>query len=190
MAFPKYLRENGYANPTDPNNSPWHVGHSTDMSPFAWLQKNPEHMGYFLPWMAGQREGLPIFLDVIDFREELAQGSTESTPLFVDVGGAMGHQCIALKQRCPTVPGRIILQELAHVIAQVKASPLPGFDGIEAQAYDFFTPQPIRGTNNSLYMSCFLKNHSQSEVKPIVGYHFQAFRLANTGVRCPRVLSP
>ncbi|KAI8623408.1 putative sterigmatocystin 8-O-methyltransferase precursor [Xylariaceae sp. FL1651] len=131
--------------PTHPNNGPCHVGHSTNMSPFAWLQKNPEHFGYFLPWMTAQCEGLLIFLDVKDFKAELAHESTRSTPLFVDVGGAMGHQCIALKQRYLTVPSRIILQELAHVIDQAKAGPLTGLDDIEAQAYDFFTPQPIRG---------------------------------------------
>ncbi|CAJ2500565.1 Uu.00g034180.m01.CDS01 [Anthostomella pinea] len=52
MAFPSFLRENGYRNPTDPNHCPWHLGHRTDLSPFPWLQTHPEHFGYFLPWMA------------------------------------------------------------------------------------------------------------------------------------------
>lgn len=146
MAFPQFLRKTGYANPIDPNHCPWHLGHNTDLSPFPWLQSHPEHFGYFLPWMASQRDGLPIFLDVLNFEQEFAQGTTASTPLFVDVGGASGHQCIALKQRFPALPGRIILQDQEHIIAQVQANPLPGFEGIEAQAHDFFTPQPIKGT--------------------------------------------
>lgn len=98
-----------------------------------------------LSWMQGQRYGLPIFLDAFDFEKELAQGTEPSTPLFVDVGGAMGHQCIALKQRYPGMAGRIILQDTPSVIEQVKQSPLPDFEGNEATPYDFFTPQPIKG---------------------------------------------
>lgn len=144
--LPPFLRETGYENPTDPNYCPWHVGHKTETLPFPWLQAHPEHMGYFLSWMAAQYEGLPIFLDIIDFQKEFAQGTDASTPVFVDVGGAMGYQCIAVKQRYPDLVGRLILQDQSIVIEQVKASPVPGFEGIEAEAYDFFTPQPIKGT--------------------------------------------
>lgn len=145
MALPQFLRESGYINPTDPGYCPWHVGHHTGLSPFSWLQSHPEHFGYFLPWMTAQRDGLPIFLDVMDFQAEFAQGTTASTPIFVDIGGAKGHQCVALRQRFPQLPGRIILQEQEHVIAQVKDNPLPGFEGIESEPYDFFRPQPIKG---------------------------------------------
>jgi len=145
-ALPQYLRETGYKNPSDMSYCPWHVGHRTAQSPFDWLQSHPEHMEVFLPWMTVQREGLPIFLDVIDFQKEFAQEITDdSTAVFVDVGGAMGHQCVALKQRHPELRGRIVLQDQAHIIEQVKANPMPGFDGIGVESYDFFTPQTIRG---------------------------------------------
>ena len=148
-ALPQYLRETGYKNPSDMSYCPWHVGHRTAQSPFDWLQSHPEHMEVFLPWMTVQREGLPIFLDVIDFQKEFAQEITDdSTAVFVDVGGAMGHQCVALKQRHPELRGRIVLQDQAHIIEQVKANPMPGFDGIGVESYDFFTPQTIRGTYN------------------------------------------
>ncbi|KAI0594614.1 S-adenosyl-L-methionine-dependent methyltransferase [Biscogniauxia sp. FL1348] len=144
-ALPQFLRGTGYANPTDPANSPWQLGHRTDQSPFAWLQSHPNLMEFFLPWMATQRDGLPTFFDVVDFQQELCQNANESTVLFVDLGGAMGHQCVALKKRHPDLPGRVILQELPSVVEQVKANPLPGFEGIEVQAHDIFTPQPIKG---------------------------------------------
>ncbi|XXH00980.1 hypothetical protein Hte_007331 [Hypoxylon texense] len=167
MAFPQFLRETGYANPTDPNHCPWHLGHHTDLSPFPWLQSHPEHFGYFLPWMASQRDGLPIFLDVLNFEQEFAQDTTTSTPLFVDVGGASGHQCIALKQRFPRLPGRIVLQDQAHIIAQVKTSPLPGFEDIEAQPYDFFTPQPIKGAR-AYYLRNILHDWPNDKCKEIL----------------------
>lgn len=148
IGVPKFLGDTGYANSTDPNHAPWHVGHQTEKSPFLWLNEHPELLSYFLPWMAGQRDGMPIFLDSFDFKKEVLQGKTptdESTPLFVDVGGAMGHQCLAFKERRVDVPGRVILQEQHFVVDQVKSSPLPGFDGIEAEAYNFFKPETIRG---------------------------------------------
>lgn len=145
IAFPQFLRQTGYVNPTDPNNCPWQLGHRTDQSPFPWLQSHPEMMEFFLPWMATQRDGLPTMFDVVDFRQEFGQNTDDSTILFVDVGGAMGHQCIALKQKYPELLGRVILQEQAHTIEQVKASPLPGFEGIEPQVHDFFTHQPLKG---------------------------------------------
>ncbi|KAI1759503.1 putative sterigmatocystin 8-O-methyltransferase precursor [Hypoxylon sp. FL1150] len=176
MAFPQFLRKTGYANPTNPNNCPWHLGHDTDLSPFPWLQSHPEHFGYFLPWMASQRDGLPIFLDVLDFEKEFAQGTIASTPIFVDVGGASGHQCIALKQRFPTLPGRIILQDQEHIIAQVQANPLPGFGDIEAQSYDFFTPQPIKGAR-VYYLRNILHDWPNHKCKEIL----QNVRVAMTG---------
>ncbi|KAI0009686.1 putative sterigmatocystin 8-O-methyltransferase precursor [Xylariaceae sp. FL0662B] len=169
MAFPKFLRENGYTEPTDSNHCPWHISHHRPNIPlFPWLKDQPEHMGYFLSWMAAQREGLPIFLDVIDFREELARGTlTESTPLFVDVGGAKGHQCIALRQRFPELPGRIILEDLPDVIEQVKSDPLPGFEDIEVQPHDFFTPQPVKGAR-AYYLRNILHDWPDHKCKEIL----------------------
>lgn len=118
-ALPQFLRENGYANITDPNHCAWQMGHHTDDPLFPWFQKHPQQMELFLSWMQNNRHGLPIFLDTMDIEQELARGSTDSTILFVDIGGAMGHQCIAVKQRYPKLRGRIILQDQPGVIEQV-----------------------------------------------------------------------
>ncbi|KAI0389948.1 S-adenosyl-L-methionine-dependent methyltransferase [Xylariaceae sp. FL0594] len=146
-ALPKFLREKtGYANFTDGANCPWYMGHNTDKQAFEWVKEAPNQMNLFMGWMVSQRDGLPMFLDVVDFEKEFAaQGVDESTPVFVDIGGAMGHQCIALRKRYPNLTGRVILQDLDQVIQQVKARPLPGFEGIETQSYSFFTPEPVKG---------------------------------------------
>ncbi|KAK7752639.1 hypothetical protein SLS62_005408 [Diatrype stigma] len=94
------------------------------------------------------REGLRPFLDVVDMRE-LARGADASTPIFVDVGGAAGHQCIAVRDKYPDLAGRIILEDMAHVLDQVKANPLPSFGGIETEPYDFFKQeQPVKGMSS------------------------------------------
>ncbi|KAF3761234.1 S-adenosyl-L-methionine-dependent methyltransferase [Cryphonectria parasitica EP155] len=170
VAIPQFLRENGYKNPSDPNHAPWHLGHKTEMNPFPWLKAHPEYMKFFLPWMATMREGQPSFLDGMDFRKEILsslQNTDNTIPVFVDVGGAMGHQCIALQHKYPDFKGRIILQDQPFIIDQVKTSPLPGFQGIEAMAYDFFTPQPIKGAS-AYYLSCILHDWPDHKCEEIL----------------------
>ncbi|RYP09610.1 hypothetical protein DL764_001152 [Monosporascus ibericus] len=147
VAMPEFLEKQSYRNPEGVTPGAFHMGHHTDLHPFMWSHSRPEILGLFLPWMNIQREGRPTFFDVLDVERELVQpqGSTSSTPLFVDIGGAMGAQCIAFRKRYPGLVGRVILQDLPQVVDQVKASPLPGFEKIEAEAYDFFTPETVKG---------------------------------------------
>ncbi|KAJ8120520.1 hypothetical protein ONZ43_g2791 [Nemania bipapillata] len=121
-ALPEFLRNTKYANVTDGANCPWYLGHQTEKQAFEWVKERPDMMGHFMSWMVSQRDGLPMFLDVIDFEKELA--------------GQGKH---------PGLVGRVILQDREEVIQQAKTTPIPGFQGIETQAYDFFTPQPVTG---------------------------------------------
>ncbi|OAK94638.1 S-adenosyl-L-methionine-dependent methyltransferase [Phaeosphaeriaceae sp. SRC1lsM3a] len=167
MSIPKYFCETDYKNPSNPNFCPWHVGHKTEESPFHWLTTHPEHFGYFLDWMAAQRDGMPQFLDIFDFETEVGFGSDDKAPVFVDVGGAMGHQCVLFKQRFPELASRIVLQEQAHVVKQVKAAPMPGFEDIEAQAYDFWGPQHLKGAR-AYYLRNILHDWPDHKVKEIL----------------------
>ncbi|KAI1108129.1 S-adenosyl-L-methionine-dependent methyltransferase [Nemania sp. NC0429] len=157
-AMPRFLRETKYATDiTDPARIPWHAGHGgggggTADPIFRWIHERPEVLRWFTGWMAGQREGLPDFLSVVDFEAEFLasesereKGGAPGAPAFVDVGGSMGHQCVTVRRKHPGLAGRIVLQDLPETIERVRADPLPGFEGIEAQAHDFLTPQPIFG---------------------------------------------
>ncbi|KAI1424214.1 S-adenosyl-L-methionine-dependent methyltransferase [Xylaria sp. FL1777] len=144
-AMPQFLRENKSTNLSDPSDIPWYQGQATSDPIFKWVNDRPEILSSFMGWMAGQREGLPTFLSVVDFTKEFAKGAAKSTPVFVDVGGSMGHQCIALRQTHPDLVGRVVLQDLPETIERVKMNPLPGFEGIEMLAHDFFKPQPLQG---------------------------------------------
>ncbi|KAI8946387.1 S-adenosyl-L-methionine-dependent methyltransferase [Xylaria longipes] len=158
-ALPEFLRNTQYANVTDGANCPWYLGHQTNKQAFEWVKERPKVMGRFMSWMVSQRDGLPMFLDVIDFEKEVAgQGANKNTPIFVDIGGALGHQCIALRQKHPSLVGRIILQDnREEVIQQARTRPIPGFEGIETQPHDFFTPQPIKGAR-AYYLRNILHN--------------------------------
>lgn len=144
--LPQFLVDTKFRNPSDGTNSPFQRAHSTNLAPFVWIVNNPSNFEYFIQWMTVQREGQPIWLDVFPFERMLCHGLDPETPLFIDVGGGVGHQCAALKSRFPHLQGRVILQDLAQPISQV--IPLPG---VEAMVHDFWTPQPIKGMQGDFH---------------------------------------
>jgi hypothetical protein len=80
------------------------------------------------------------WLDTFPFDDIVGQQSSKETILFVDVGSALGHQSLLLRERFPSLPGRVIIQDQKQVIDMAQPS-----NDIEAQVYDFFTPQPVKG---------------------------------------------
>ncbi|KAI0852445.1 putative O-methyltransferase [Daldinia vernicosa] len=77
------------------------------------------------------------------FVERLVQGFDADTGgndvLLVDVGGGLGHDLLELKEKHPSLPGKLILQDRPEVISAVSS------EGVfEATAHDFFAPQPVK----------------------------------------------
>lgn len=66
--------------------------------------------------------------------------------LMVDIGGVTGSQEIDFKAQFPHLPGRYVLQDL-YALKLNGATKHP--EGVELMAYDFFTPQPIKGKSFS-----------------------------------------
>jgi hypothetical protein len=62
--------------------------------------------------------------------------------VYVDIGGNIGHQCAEFKEAYPDVPGRVVLQDMAHSIAAALPTP-----GVEKMVHNFFEPQPIKGAS-------------------------------------------
>ncbi|KAI1113187.1 S-adenosyl-L-methionine-dependent methyltransferase [Nemania sp. NC0429] len=168
LAVPQFLKEVNYKSDMDPNYCAWNIAHETSEPPWKWLQSQPQLAKATGEWMAVHRDGLPTFLDATDF-EEFVQDTTDTTPLLVDVGGGVGHQCLAFRLKYPTIPGRVILQELDNVVALAESSPLPGFrdSGIEVQVHDFFTPQPIKGAR-AYYLRNILHNFGDDDSRKIL----------------------
>ncbi|KAI0436824.1 S-adenosyl-L-methionine-dependent methyltransferase [Xylaria telfairii] len=170
LAVPQFLREANYENVLDPSLCAWNIARQTNEPPWKWLQSHPELAEITGQWMAVHRDGLPSFLDVIKFEHEFAREADDSIPLFVDIGGGFGHQCIAFRQKYPALPGRVILQDLPEIIAQVESNPLPGLrdSAIETQAHDFFTPQPVKGAR-AYYLRNILHNFVDEDCRKILG---------------------
>lgn len=94
--------------------------------------------------MTVQREGMPTWLDKYPYQEK-AKGLDPDQVLFVDIGGGLGHQSLALREALPDdISNRIIVQDQAPVIAKAKASGVK-MDNVEYSEHDFFSEQPIKG---------------------------------------------
>ena len=94
--------------------------------------------------MSAQRAGQRSWLETFSPDRFPLSSSDLETPLFVDVGGGVGHQCLALRSRFPDLKRRIILQDLPDVLA--RAAPV---EGVERMAHDIWTEQPVRGMRSS-----------------------------------------
>lgn len=80
--------------------------------------------------------------------EERFKGIKPDQVLLVDIGGGEGNDLAAFHASFPNQPGQLILQDLPQVIGDIKdLSP-----AIQRSAYDFFTPQPIKGAR--AYFMC------------------------------------
>lgn len=70
------------------------------------------------------------------------QEASTSKPIFVDVGGGLGNQCLDLKQRLPQITRPMVVEDLAAVISQA-----PHVDGVDYRVHNFWDTQPIKGAS-------------------------------------------
>ncbi|OJJ72182.1 hypothetical protein ASPBRDRAFT_196291 [Aspergillus brasiliensis CBS 101740] len=140
-ALPEVLAASEYQNPSDRQRTAFQQAHHTDQTVFSWFMAQPRLFKDFSQWMTARRAGKPTWLDVFPLqRLLLAANPTSEEPLFVDIGGGVGHQCISLIDRLPQLIGRIVVEDLAPVIAHALPHPR-----VEHLAHDFWTPQPLAG---------------------------------------------
>ncbi|KAL9601564.1 MAG: hypothetical protein Q9219_002398 [cf. Caloplaca sp. 3 TL-2023] len=145
--MPDYLKSISYRHPTDLADGPFQYAHKTPAIFFHWLYEKPDLAACFNNYMSGYRQGKPSWVDpgFYPVEERLCQGikegKEEEEVLLVDVGGGLGHDLQALKDKHPRLPGRLILQDKTEVMDQI-TYPDPVF---EKMPHDFFTPQPVHG---------------------------------------------
>ncbi|KAI0006845.1 S-adenosyl-L-methionine-dependent methyltransferase [Xylariaceae sp. FL0662B] len=158
---PKFLADTGYKNPTDVLHSPFQLAHKTNKTAYAWAMDHPKLMADFNSWMVEQHLDQRTWLDVFDFAAHV-DGSTPDTLLMVDIGGGLGQQCALLKQKHPGIPGRVVLQDQPFVLPH--AAPM---NGVETQAYDFWTEQPLHGAY-VYYMRNILEDYPDTKALSII----------------------
>ena len=100
-------------------------------------------------------------------RQKIIEGADEKGVFIVDVGGSNGHDLLQLKDKFPDLPGRCVLQDLKEVVEGAVQSGQLEKSGIEAEAHDFFTPQPVKGAR-VYYFHSILHDWSDEESKKIL----------------------
>ncbi|KAL1873646.1 hypothetical protein Plec18167_006163 [Paecilomyces lecythidis] len=143
--LPEYLARINYRNPGSGLDSPFQFAYGTTKHWFEWAAENPPVLSQFGNHMSAYHQGRPSWMDP-DFypiEDNLLTG-VDIKPhdvLLVDVGGSLGHDLEELLDKHPTIPGRLILQDLPAVIQQAR-----NYNGrIEPMAHDFFSVQPVKG---------------------------------------------
>ena len=135
----EYFKSTGYSNPEDSAISPF--AYAFGVPKFEWLSNNPEAQDDFNSYMTGRREGgaQGNWLDFYPLAQNLVSGAeVEDDSVFcVDVGGGKGHDLDKLHDRFPTLPGRLVLQDVEKVIGRSTV--------FESMVHNFFQPQPIKG---------------------------------------------
>ncbi|KAL2840656.1 S-adenosyl-L-methionine-dependent methyltransferase [Aspergillus pseudoustus] len=150
--FPAHFKTRGYKSPELGSlEGPFQDAHKSELPFFEWLVANPPNLQHFDSFMSAYRAGKPNWYDrgFYPVTERMIQGfdSEASDVLLVDVGGGRGHDVTFFAAQHAGHPGRVVLQDREPVIAGVleatnaSSSSLLPFD---AQAHDFFTPQPIK----------------------------------------------
>ena len=137
--LPSFLLDNRYQNITDKDHAVHQAAWKTNVDAFTWLSQNPKTFSDFNQWMSTFRTAAPSWLSKYPIEAE-TEGWEPEKPLFVDVGGGIGHQCMELISRYPKISGRIVLQDLAQCICEAVQS-----SGFDVMVHDMYDRQPIKG---------------------------------------------
>ena len=137
--IPAFLRNINYQDVTDEKDTVFQRALKTDLDVYTWFSQNPEQRDGLVKFMAMQQAVRGRWLDEYPIERD-TQGWDPNLPVFVDVGGNVGHYCAKFKSHFPNVPGRVVLQDLPHTISHALETP-----GVEILAHDFFEPQPLKG---------------------------------------------
>lgn len=136
--LPDYLAETGYQEIVSNKECPFQKAFQTSQTLFEWMPQHPKHMKSLGHLMALQRP--TVWVDHFPVLEQLGEFPGPDKTLMVDIGGGFGQQSKALRSKCPSVEGRIIVQDMPQTLASAEPA-----EGVEFAEHDFFQPQPVEG---------------------------------------------
>jgi hypothetical protein len=143
IQFGNEVKRRGYKSMTSGIDTPWSKiwSQPTDKTSWEILGDTPFRDDFALFCAAAYNIERKTWLDIYPIQERLVKGaSTDPEAVFmVDVGGNVGSQAVALCERFPDAPGRVLVQDLAHTLPQHISH------GIKPMEQDFFTPQKVQG---------------------------------------------
>ena len=142
--LPAWFKSNGYQAPTSSTSGPLQHAFSTQLPTFEYWATLPKNvMQNFNTYMTGNRGSNPSWIEWFPVEQNLLRGAKEDNDavLIVDVAGGRGHDLEGFRQKFPDAKGRMILQDLPHVIADVQYLD----PRIESMPHDMFLPQSVQG---------------------------------------------
>ncbi|KAF9873973.1 hypothetical protein CkaCkLH20_08707 [Colletotrichum karsti] len=160
LNLPKFLASTSYKNPQDPEQSPFQFAHDWRGSLWTYYQAHPEKQAEFNLIQQSIASLQPAWTDIFPTSSFL--DSDPATPLLVDVGGSAGHDILKFTELRPELASRLYLEDFESV---VDAAQMP--NGVNKVAYDFFTPQPVKGAR-AYYMHSILHDWSDEPARKIL----------------------
>ncbi|KAF1915254.1 S-adenosyl-L-methionine-dependent methyltransferase [Ampelomyces quisqualis] len=142
---PSFLDSINHRNPADIDNGPFqHANDMPNKSLYTYLNEDAGMGQRFGGMIQMYNAGKPFFWEDgwYPLRDRLVQGGPKSDDevLLIDIGGGnAGDLGILRKALGPDVKGRLILQELKHIVDSADQ------DGYEAQIGDWNQAQPVKG---------------------------------------------
>ena len=144
-SLPSFLASTSYRAILNGADCPFQQGHRTKLSAFEWINERPDQAEHFNHTMKAWDAGMPNVFEALPiFKHKAVETASLESAGFVDVGGSIGHQSEALLAACPELKGKIVLQDLAGVIAQA-----PEREGINTMVQDIFEKQQVQGARVS-----------------------------------------
>ncbi|KAF4988022.1 hypothetical protein FGRMN_10016 [Fusarium graminum] len=138
-AFPDFLKEHKYQNVESVVDTALQKAWNTDLPLFDWYQTKPEKLGQFNRYMSIHHAGMAQWHEVYPVEEKMKDLDPEQV-FFVDIGGGIGTQSVALREKFPDLKNKIIVEDIPDTIAQNISNP-----NVEKAAQNFFEPQAITG---------------------------------------------
>lgn len=166
--MPEYLSKTEYRNPIDPTDGIFQYTKGWEGDLFQYYDAHPREGKSFSHVMGGVMAHQAGWLDIYPHKRILE--SDPRLPLLVDVGGNIGHDIEKFRQAHPKTAARLYLQDRPDVIQQSKC-PTP----VNKLAYDFFTPQPVKGAR-AYYMHGVLHDWSDEPARKILEMQKEALK--------------
>lgn len=145
--MPEYLAKTGYKSPSDEADGIFQYTTGFKGTLFDYYDANPDKGNTFNHVMSGVMATQASWLDIFPHERFVQKDSCsrcapvdKDSAIVVDVGGNVGHDLERFRKAHPDVAAKLVLQDRPDV---VKNSKLP--DPVVKMAYDFFTPQPVKG---------------------------------------------
>ncbi|KAI0977487.1 S-adenosyl-L-methionine-dependent methyltransferase [Xylaria arbuscula] len=161
--MPEYLGQTGYKNPIDPKDGVFQFAKGWKDDLFSYYKSHPREGESFNHVMGGVMAQQAGWLDIFPHETliEPDAGKPE-TPVLVDVGGSIGHDIEKFREAHPETACRLYLEERPEVLERATCGEL-----INKLAYNFFTPQPIKGAR-AYYMHSILHDWSDEPARKIL----------------------